>query len=216
MVENGVDLTLWSPDAEQPLEPGEAVTTFAFVGRFVEWKAVDLLLLAFHRAAPRAAMRLLIIGDGEQRASLESLADSLGIVQGSGGAGSVSFAGWLTQEACARELRRADCLVLPSLLECGGAVVLEAMSSGKPVIATDWGGPADYLDERCGILVPPTDRQLLVDGFADAMVKVASSKELRRAMGGAGRDKILREYDWEVKIDRMLEVYQAARAEPVA
>jgi glycosyltransferase involved in cell wall biosynthesis len=216
MVENGVDLTLWSPDSDPRLELEESVTTFAFVGRLVEWKAVDLLLRAFHRAAQQAPMRLLIIGDGDQRAGLESLANSLGIVRGSAATGSVSFAGWLTQEACARELRRVDCLVLPSLLECGGAVVLEAMSSGKPVIATDWGGPADYLDERCGVLVPPTDRQGLIDGFADAMVKVASSQELRRAMGEAGREKILREYDWEVKVDRMLEVYAAARAAPVA
>jgi glycosyltransferase involved in cell wall biosynthesis len=45
-------------------------------------------------------------------------------------------------------------MVLPGTRECG-AVVLEAMASGVPVIATDWGGPADYITGDTGILIPP-------------------------------------------------------------
>jgi glycosyltransferase involved in cell wall biosynthesis len=212
VIENGVDLTLWNPQAEAVTESAGGATTFAFVGRLIQLKAVDLLIEAFNKAAQKVSIRLVVIGDGDQRSHLESVARSLGLMRTEGDRiGTVSFTGWLTQQACAAELKQVDCLVMPSLIECGGAVVLEAMSSGKPVIATDWGGPADYLDESCGILVPPTDRQALIDGFADAMVRLASSKELRRAMGQAGREKILREYDWEVKIDRMLEIYDAAR-----
>ncbi len=70
-------------------------------------------------------------------------------------AGTIQFAGWLSQSDCKVRLNAADCLVLPSLFECGGAVVLEAMALGKPVIATAWGGPLDYLDADCGILVQP-------------------------------------------------------------
>ena len=215
LVENGVDLSLWQARTE-PQAPPEAqadapVTTFAFVGRLVDWKAVDLLLHAFRLAASRARIALVIIGDGAERPALEQLARELGIaVANAGGAGGVRFAGWMPQADCARELQAADALVLPSLLECGGAVVLEAMAMGKPVIATAWGGPLDYLDERCGVLVAPAGREALVQGLADAMVRLAESPTLRREMGRHGREKVRRDHDWEVKVDRMLAVYREA------
>ena len=122
----------------------------------------------------------------------------------------VNFTGFLSQTDCAKRLQQADVMVLPSLYECGGAVVLEAMTMGIPVIATNWGGPADYLDESCGILVEPTGRDFFINGLANAMVKMARSPELRQAMGQAGRQRILDHFDWEAKVDRMLEIYQEA------
>jgi glycosyltransferase involved in cell wall biosynthesis len=128
------------------------------------------------------------------------------------GPGSVSFKGWLSQAEAAAELRLADCLVLPSIHDCGGAVLLEAMCVGKPVIATAWGGPTDYVDASCGILVPPTGREELIQGFADAMTRMAGSAQMREAMGRRGREKARAEYDWEIKVDRVLEIYRQALA----
>ena len=213
LVENGVDMGLWRPPTQAS---GAAVegrsTQFIYVGRLVDWKGVDLLLEAFAQAASRAPMRLLIVGDGEtERSRLETLAASLGLLgDGNGAAAAVVFAGWLTQEACAHRLQEADCLVLPSLLECGGAVVLEAMAVGKPVIATAWGGPADYLDSSCGILVPPNGRDAFVSGLRDAMVRMATSPEERTRMGENGLRKVRREYDWDAKIERILGFYRSA------
>lgn len=212
LVENGVDVQLWCMPAEVD-GVTSAGTTFVFLGRLVDWKAVDLLLQAFHRAATKSPMQLLVIGDGPERASLEAQSRELGILSASPRhAGGVFFAGWLAQQACARELQQADCLVLPSLLECGGAVVLEAMSTGKPVIATDWGGPADYLDSSCGVLVAPTDREALIEGLSDAMVLLARSPALRAQLGQNGRAKVVRLYDWEVKVDQVLSLYERAIA----
>ena len=98
-------------------------------------------------------------------------------------------------------------LVLPSLYECGGAVVLEAMAVGLPVIASNWGGPADYLDADCGILVSPKSRAQFVDDLGAAMLKLAGDAELRMKMGRAGRRRVEECFDWERKVDRILEIY---------
>jgi len=210
VVENGVDLALWKQPPSRERAPGE-IARFVFVGRLVDWKAVDLLLDAFAAARDRAPMSLLVIGAGAMAPALEQQARRLGILgTDEGRTGQVHFAGWMQQSECAVKLQMQDCLVLPSLMECGGAVVLEAMALGMPVIATAWGGPTDYLDASCGILVEPTSRSALIDGLADAMVRLAQSADLRLALGRAGREKVVREFDWETKVDRMIEIYRGA------
>jgi glycosyltransferase involved in cell wall biosynthesis len=232
LVENGVELGLWNDAAAldgaanesdvrstEPAFPADVLkistpTTFVFMGRLVGWKAVDILLNAFARASKAAPMRLWILGDGDEMKRLVSLAAELSIsvpdrapsVPGAD-TGTVRFYGWMPQDACATLLRQSDCLVLPSLFECGGAVVLEAMAAGKPVIATAWGGPVDYLDESCGVLVAPTSPLSFVDDLAAALVRMASSESLRLSMGAHGRAKVARQFDWELKVDEMLAIY---------
>lgn len=213
LVENGVDLAVWrAPEvalSSANCEP--RAVRFVYLGRLIELKAVDMLLEAFHAAAWQASMELVIAGDGAERPRLEALAESLGLLgKSSDVSASVTFTGWLSQAACALRLREADCLILPSLLECGGAVVLEAMAMGKPVIATKWGGPVDYLDASCGILVPPTDRASFVSGLCSAMVRLAMAPNERAEMGASGRRKVQCEFDWEVKGARMLALYRSA------
>jgi glycosyltransferase involved in cell wall biosynthesis len=209
LVENGVDLSLWRADeVHEPLP--DAPVCFIFLGRLVDWKAVDLLLHAFALASKHSPMRLQIVGDGVERPSLEALARELGLAEGEGAC--VHFAGWLSQPECAYALQQADALVLPSLLECGGAVVLEAMACAKPVIATAWGGPLDYLDDNCGILVAPTSRDGLIAGLAEAMLRLAQSPAERARLGRHGRDKVRRQYDWEIKVDAMLRWYEEAQS----
>jgi glycosyltransferase involved in cell wall biosynthesis len=218
VVENGVDLAIWKPKGDRLIEPLNLAASianpqpvrFVFVGRLVAWKAVDLLLKAFKYLSAQMPVELEIIGDGEQRSDLEALATALQL--NSDYQTLVNFNGFLSQSACAQRLQSADVMVLPSLYECGGAVVLEAMTIGIPVIATDWGGPQDYLDDSCGILVEPKTPDLFVLGLANAMITLAESPELRQAMGRAGRQRIIDHFDWEVKVDRMLDIYQEAIA----
>ena len=208
LAENGVDLTIWAQPAMLRGTPVTTVVTFVFMGRLIELKAVDLLLRAFSNASSQVPMRMLILGDGTERESLEALASTLGIVGADDeSAGTVHFTGWLPQAECAERLRLADCLVMPSLHDCGGAVVLEAMSLGKPVIATAWGGPLDYLDSSCGVLVSPESRVSIIDGFATAMIDMAKSLSMRRRLGEQGFTKVRSEYDWELKVDRILQIF---------
>lgn len=215
LVENGVDLSVWNPQItilNQPEQKTKKETEFVFVGRLVDWKAVDLLLIAFKEVTATVSAKLTIIGDGSERNNLEAQAQNLGLgltqtdLEPSNN--KVYFTGWMSQVKCAEKLKSANVLVLPSLYECGGAVVLEAMAMALPVIATNWGGPADYLDETCGIVVEPTSREAFINNLAQAMIRLAQSPEERKRMGEAGRLKVINYYDWERKIDRILEIYQ--------
>jgi glycosyltransferase involved in cell wall biosynthesis len=223
LVENGVDLSLWTKDISQKAELKEEIfqekdqlnfTRFVFIGRLVDWKAVDLLLIAFKQVLEKIPARLDIIGEGDQKANLEEIARNLSLISPSNELNSdfsqtnLRFLGWLSQADCAKQLRESDVLVLPSLYECGGAVVLEAMALSLPVIATNWGGPADYLDDSCGILVNPDSREGLIDGLAAAMFDLANSPELRQSMGKAGAEKVVNFFDWDKKGEKILEIYQ--------
>ena len=116
----------------------------------------------------------------------------------------------MPQHECAQHLRSATALLLPSIKECGGAVVLEAMATGTPVIAVAWGGPEDYLDETCGILIPPLNAAAVVDGFTAGMRKLIDNPELRFSLGAAARRKIEAKFSWEEKVDRVVEIYRCA------
>ncbi|BCD96647.1 glycosyltransferase family 4 protein [Marinagarivorans cellulosilyticus] len=210
LVENGVDLNIFkqsdltelAPEA-LPLDDAAKSCRFIFVGRLVDWKCVDVLLRAIKILQDRDMNVFLdIVGMGEDKLQLEELATSLDL------GGRVNFLGFKTQVECAQLITNADCLVLPSVYECGGAVVLEAMAMGKPVIASNWGGPADYLDASCGILVDiPKTKEAFVEQFAEAMAKISCDPENRHQLGKNGLDKVKVQFDWARKVEKMKSIY---------
>lgn len=205
LVENGVDLSLWQSSHNTKPHTDQLIS-FVFVGRLIELKAVDHLLTAFREVMDQTPARLDIFGDGVERPKLEALVDKLNLRS------SVTFHGWVDQKTIASRLRSTDVFVLPSLHECGGAVVLEAMAAGVPVIATRWGGPADYLDDATGILVEPTNPQQFPQDLAAAMLKLAVDPHLRHQLSQNAKTKVQEHFDWEKKIDRILEIYADAVA----
>ena len=194
--ENAVDIAHWK-------ESGAVLQNhrnFVFIGRLVDWKALDIVLESM-TSVPQATLD--VIGDGPMLQAWRELSNRLGL------SSRVRFLGWKTQTECAEALAGSCALVLPSIYECGGAVVLEAMAMSRPVIATRWGGPADYLDSTCGILVEPTSRAAMVAGFGEAMQRLMDSADLRNSLGSAGRERLQREFDWNRKIDRILAIYES-------
>jgi glycosyltransferase involved in cell wall biosynthesis len=202
LVENGIDFGVWKG---RSAEPAAATSRFIFIGRLVDWKAVDIVIRALEKV-PSAELEL--IGDGPMLEAWRSLARDLGVQD------RVHFTGWLPQQECPARLQASLALVLPSVYECGGAVVLEAMAMGKPVIATEWGGPADYLDASCGVLLKPESYSQLVGGFAAAMQKLIDSPELAKSMGEAGRARAISDFDWRRKIDRVIAIYTSLIEKP--
>lgn len=209
MIENGVDFKTWARPQAIADRPPDGSFRLVFVGRLIALKAVDITLeaLTLARAAGVDA-RLDILGDGPELHRLETRSHDLGLGD------AVRFHGFLPQARCAEIMLRSDALILNSVRECGGAVVLEAMSLGLPVIAADWGGPADYIDQSCGLLISPTPRSSFADRLSRAMLQLARDPEMRRRMGEAGAQKVRAEFDWETKVDQMLQICEQVRVKP--
>lgn len=175
---------------------------FTFLGFLKDWKGVDLLLYAASIALKQELLQLRIIGDGSIKKELELLTYQLGISK------QVQFLGFVPQEQCPSLLQESRALVLPSLFECGGAVVLEAMAVGIPVIATRWGGPVDYVTENCGILIEPSSKAAFIRGLAEAMVRLARDERLAEQMGQQGRKRVESLFSWQAKIEQIMKIYE--------
>lgn len=154
---------------------GEAL--LLFIGRLVEEKGVADLLQAMARLRERgSAARLLIIGEGQDRAALARLSGALKLTD------QVRFTGWIESQALSRYRLAADVLIAPSRtavngwVEAQGLSVLEAMADGLAVIATASGGVTDAVrHEETGWLVPERDP----DALAQAMQRLLEAPRLR-------------------------------------
>ncbi len=155
-----------------------------FVGRLVPIKGLRVLMEAFAEARKTVpGLRLTLVGDGADRAHLETLAAPYGE--------DVRFTGYLDQAGVAETLSTADALVLPSFAEGVPVVLMEAMASGKPVIATQVGGVSELVEDGVsGFVVPPGDP----DSLTGAIAALADA-DARQRMGAAGRAKVLAEFD---------------------
>ncbi|WP_228059668.1 glycosyltransferase family 4 protein [Plectonema radiosum] len=201
VIECGVDLDIWQPREQPEINPEKPVH-FVYLGRFVDWKGITFLIDAFKQVAEKTNAVLELVGDGELRQELEKQVVELGLEN------NVKFRGWMKREQASKLLCECDVFVMPSLREAGGNAVLEAMALGLPVIATKWAGPANTLHPDCGIWVEPTSIETFVDGFAQAMIKLANSPQLRRQMGEAGPKRVRTNYfDWDSKVDRIIEIF---------
>ncbi|MDO8825463.1 glycosyltransferase family 4 protein [Methylophaga sp.] len=200
LVENGVDLSLWTAPGEF-VKHSQQEVHFVYVGRLVDWKCVDILIEAFKHLRININCKLFIVGGGDEKENLIRAADYLIDNQ------VVEFLGWLTHEEIQKLLAEIDVLVLPSVRECGGAVILEAMAMKKPVIAVNWGGPADYVTQSTGILLNPTNRQNLLLELIAAMDKMAQDSMFRKQCGELGYQRVLEIFSWQAKIKNIIEIY---------
>lgn len=182
-VPNGIDLRRYAAavgDAPQWLGEGPVVGTVATLR---PEKNLPRLLRAVRLLRERLKFRLVIVGEGPERASLQALAVSLGI------ADAVHFTGY-----CATPhimYRGFDVFALSSDTEQMPLSVLEAMASGLPVAATDVGDVREMLaDSNVRFVVPRDDAAL-----ADAMEQLLRQPLLRREIGAANRSKAERDYD---------------------
>lgn len=158
-----------------------------FVGRLAAVKGVPVLIEAFERLAARhPEARLEIVGDGPERARAEARVAERGLGH------AVSFLGYQSAEAVSGLLARADCLVLPSFAEGVPVVLMEAMASGLPVVASRVAGVQELVEDGVsGFTVPAGDVETLVA----RLDQLLSDPDLCERMGAAGRAKVRAEFD---------------------
>jgi len=186
--------------------PTDATTTtddYIFCSaRLVTYKAVDLLVRAYAQCQPKETM-LWISGIGPEREHLETLIKDLNLQQ------RIKLVGKIIRSENMRLMAGARFCVFPALHEAFGQVNLEAMMVGKPVIVTDWGGPADIVEDGVtGFKVLGRNPDEHVELLAQRMSHLLRDPSLCRTMGKQAREHVLRAYSWEAIGRRHTEQYR--------
>jgi glycosyltransferase involved in cell wall biosynthesis len=169
-----------------------------YVGRFTEVKRIGLLIGAWSAAEERfdAPASLVIVGGHPGEWEGEHPAETIRRT----GAQDVYLAGWQPQEDLPSFLAASDLLVLPSVREQFGLVVVEAMACGVPPIAADAFGPKDIVEPgRTGWLVAPDDEASLTEAIVEAVNDPAE----RRRRGEAGYRVARERYSWDAIAERL-------------
>jgi glycosyltransferase involved in cell wall biosynthesis len=192
-------LAVKSPDRSfrEALDWNSNEFVVGYVGRLVAIKDVSTLLTGFAGLldrCPRA--RLVIVGDGVLRESLEKVANDLRI------GSSVRFAGW--KHDLASVYGAMDVVALTSRNEGTPVALIEAMAAGVPVVATAVGGVPDVVKHNeNGLLIPSGEPMSL----ADALYRVASDDELCRRLGAAGRREVALRFRSQRLVDDVAGLY---------
>jgi glycosyltransferase involved in cell wall biosynthesis len=181
---------------------------FLFVGRLLYWKGIQFALRALalvRRELPDA--RLTIVGDGQDRAWLQSIAHELALDD------AVDWPGWLPRHQVLDLYATQTAFVFPSLHDSGGTVVMESMAQGLPVVCLDLGGPGAILPHDCGIKIHSRDRteDQVVHALADAMKKLATDSALRNELA-ANSLKAARELTWSTLVGHAYAEIEKKRA----
>ena len=145
IVPNIVDLNIFQK-ATRRIKTPKSVYSFVTAAYLNRGKGMDILLEAFSKLE-YSDIHLTILGDGAEMQALKHQANQLGIEE------KVAFFGSYDREQFRDVLSKSNCFVLASRGETFGVVYIEAMAAGIPVIATRCGGPVDFIDKNCGLLV---------------------------------------------------------------
>jgi glycosyltransferase involved in cell wall biosynthesis len=202
MLENGVDLERFQPSTWEAVPSPTNPLRVIFVGRLLPFKGVALLLEAISRVRTDVPVSLTVVGDGPLRAELERRTQELQLGE------IVAFLGTLTMAEVAEQMRSAHVFCLPSIRESGGAVLLEAAASGLPIIAVNYGGPAEIVDEEVGHLVSADGPEELIAGLVETFRNISQDPEPWRQRGQKGRQRAEREYGWEARMRSAMAIYR--------
>lgn len=161
--------------------------SFVNVARFNAQKGLLLIppVLALLQAE-FPTLKVVLIGDGEERPALEAAIAKHGV------AGMVELRGWQTNLQVRDALRSSRALLLPSFAEGLPVVIMEAFALGRPVISTYIAGIPELLDARCGWIVPAGSVEALAQAMREAL---RASPETLRALGAEGRRRCVAQHD---------------------
>jgi glycosyltransferase involved in cell wall biosynthesis len=213
---NGIDLEKWC--GQTPENDGSALenkirlefgigrdeTLIAMVGQLVPWKGHRYLLAAAGLFIKQFAnVKILIVGEDIFSEHPDYKKELINICRNSSLQDNVIFTGHRSD--IFQLMRGIDILVLPSLQEPFGRVILEAMACEKPVVATNSGGPREIIRDGVeGILVPESDAEQI----AEAVIRLIGDEQLRKDMGRAGRSRVETGFDIRKKVEETEGLYR--------
>jgi glycosyltransferase involved in cell wall biosynthesis len=206
----------WDPDSGEPgsvayddadLEAFGDGPVLLYVGRYTEVKRIPLLIRAYARARESFAVRAPLVLLGGHPGEWEG-EHPLEVIRASG-AQDVFLAGWHSHDDLADGLNASDVVVLPSVREQFGQVIVEAMACGLPAIAVDAHGPATIIEHgEDGWLVPADDE----DALAAALVEAVNDPDERRRRGDAAYESSRARYSWPALAREVAGVYDDVKA----
>ena len=202
VIPNGVDTSKYSPGSSNVKAEFKAERLFVYQGRIAPEKNVEALLRAWKQANMGAGSKLLIVGDGPLRATLEPFYGSeCGVI----------WLGFLASEERRIEiLQGADVFILPSLVEGLSLSLLEGMACGLACLATDVGADGEVLEKGAGVVISTktvrSQLRTLLPLFQD-------HPELTTLLGQKARKRVLERYTLSKNITHLEELYQEVLAQ---
>jgi glycosyltransferase involved in cell wall biosynthesis len=171
-----------------------------WAGQCISRKGLPILLHAIADSGLKRRIILHLAGDGPLKKIWQGLAAQLGI------ADCCIWHGWLSQTDTLALMHKSDAFVFPSLLEATSTAVMEALSTGLPVMCIKHCGFGDVVDETCGFLFEATDVQEAIKGFRNAIVSLIDNPARleKLSIGAAYKAK---QYSWDNLAASINEIY---------
>jgi len=171
-------------------------------GRFHRLKGFALAVRGFGLFAAKAPeAEFIIVGSGGEEENIRRLIAGLGLGD------KVRLTGWLPRETLLHDMRDADVFLFPSFRDGGGAVVVEAMASSKPVIGLDSGGPGLHIQPEWGFKIEPANPERVAAEIAAALETLRADPARAAAMGRAARRRAEEYYLWDRHGERLRDIY---------
>jgi glycosyltransferase involved in cell wall biosynthesis len=208
IVRNPVNTGQFSPDGEMATLPHKGPTVL-FVGRLEERKGIRYLIEAVPRVVSEfpSAQFVVVGADTPHAPGGSALAHCKKILQEHGCAESVTFVPQVELSLMPTYYRAADICVVPSLYDNAPYTCIEAMSCGRPVVASTSGGTREYIQPgHTGLLVPPKEPQAI----AQAVLRLLRDENERKRMGANARTYVLSSLSNEAIAHQMVRMYESA------
>jgi glycosyltransferase involved in cell wall biosynthesis len=199
VISNGIDLQRFRPPQPDLRSDADQEKIVLFAGFLIKRKGVCYLLDAISLLPSHLRpYRVVIVGDGPEEGALHEQARALGLEK------RVEFVGFQPQSVVSEWMKRAWIFVLPSLEEGQGVVLLEALASATPVVASDVDGIREVVVPEVGTRVPPADSAAL----ASAIERMLVDKDAWQRMSQAARQRAVEVYDWDTIGAQFVDLYK--------
>ncbi|VEP12655.1 Group 1 glycosyl transferase [Hyella patelloides LEGE 07179] len=201
VIPNGVDEQKYSPGYSSLKYQLQAKTLFVYQGRIATEKNIEALLKAWKHCQMGDHCKLLMVGDGPLRASLQP---HYGKEQ------NIIWFGFVAEEEKRIDiLRAADVFILPSLVEGLSISLLEAMACGVACLATDAGADGEVLDKGAGIVM---DTQGVTTQLKTLLPLLSQQPEMATLLGNKARQRVLERYTLSQNITKLEQLYTQVAA----